>query len=181
MSNSEPATMNSALQALPRAAFFDEVHSWRHLRTYVGLVGTVAVASMGALLLYHAITDTGAPLGLRLLVGGVFGAGFTCLFGWLSVVVLLRLIRTPARLRLDSDGATIGSRTLPWSQIRRVDFLVGTEGGWLKIVPATPDAGRIQLPVPLPGEKWTRLAEQLQDHFEKEGLNVEVTITPHRG
>ncbi len=161
--------------------FFDEVRSWRYPATYVFLVGTTVLGSIGGWLLTHAIVDEHASWAARLFIGGVFGAGFLLLFGICAVVLLFRLLQPPCRVRFDTDGVQLGQRRFDWSQIRCLSFKVRSGEGWLTIHAATPTARRCLIPGKgLPPATWSQLADQLQRYFKQSALKVDVEISVAR-
>ena len=84
--------------------FFDEVRSWRYPATYAALVGTILLGSIAGWLLGHDIVDEHASWGAWVFIGGLFGAGFLLLFGTCAVVLFLRILQPPCRIRIDTAG-----------------------------------------------------------------------------
>lgn len=158
--------------------FFDEVRSWRYPATYMFLVGTTVLGSIGGWLLAHAIVDEHASWGARIFIGGVFGAGFLLLFGICAVVLFFRLLQPPRRVRIDTEGLQLGQRRLDWSQVQCLSFKVTRGEGWLTVRTAAPATRRFLIPGRgLPPATWSELAGQLQRYFTQSALNVEVEIS----
>ena len=141
---------------MEQRVFFEEVRSWRYPATYVFFVGAIALGSVGGRLLAHAISDQQASWGLRLFVGGIFGAGFLLLFGVCAVVLFLRLLQPPRRVRFDTEGVQLGERRLNWSQVQCLSFKVRSGEGWLTVCTAPPVTRRILIPGRgLPPATWS--------------------------
>ena len=166
---------------MEQRVFYDEVRSWRYPATYILLVGTTSLGSVGGWLLAHAISDQHANWGARLVIGGIFGAGFLLLFGICSVVLFLRILQPPRRVRLDTEGVQLGERRLNWSQVQCLSFNIRNGDGWLTVRAATPAIRCFLIPGRgLPHEEWSNLADKLKRHFKQAALNVKVDISEVR-
>ena len=162
--------------------FYDEVRSWRCPAAYIAFIGSTVLASVGTWILAHAITDDGASRVERILIGGVFGAGFALLFSIAAVVMFLRLLRSPCRVRLTDSGIVIGQASISWPQVHLVCFKVAKSQAWLSLKTVPPDSRRFLVPgLALPPATWSRLADQLRGHFKQSGLKVKVEILMVRG
>jgi hypothetical protein len=111
----------------------------------------------------------------------LFGGGFFILFGICAVVMLLRLLHPPCRVRMDTEGVQLGQRKLNWSEIRCLSFKMRSGEGWLTIRAATPVPRRFLIPGRgMPPATWSGLADQLKCYFKQTGLNVDVEVSEMR-
>lgn len=155
--------------------FLDEVRSDRGWALGVVLLGTAALTAVGSFLLHAALTQPAKPLFLRLLVGGVFGAGFLAIFGASSIVLARRLLRPPVRVRIDRSGVHIGERSTEWTEIEKVRCRM--QGGRAHLAHRTASpSGWIRIPGQFSSAEAGRLLDGLEDHFAGSGSRVEIEI-----
>ena len=143
--------------------FLDEVRSDRGWALGVVLLGTAALTAVGSFLLHAALTQPAKPLFLRLLVGGVFGAGFLAIFGASSIVLARRLLRPPVRVRIE------------WTEIEKVRCRM--QGGRAHLAHRTASpSGWVRIPGQFSSAEAGRLLDDLEDHFAGSGSRVEIEI-----
>lgn len=104
------------------AAWIDEQRSDRTWFVLFAGVVSAVVTVVTATLLMGAILATGGSTAARWIVGGVFGLGFSVLFGACTVHFAKAWFRGTVRVVVDTTGVRIGNAHTPWPRIRRVVF-----------------------------------------------------------
>ena len=110
------------------AVWIDEQRSDRTWFVLFAGVASAVVTGATATLLMGAILATGGSTAARWFVGGVFGFGFSVLFGACTVHFAKTWLRGSVRVVVDTTGVRIGDVHTPWTRIRRVAFHVNGAG-----------------------------------------------------
>jgi hypothetical protein len=156
--------------------FLDEARSDRSWQLLLVLAATLTMTLVAAFLFVAALTHDADPL-LRLLVGGLFGAGFLVLFGWASIVLTRRILSAPVRVRIDDLGVRVGDRSLAWREVRQLQVFSGGLPRRVSLVFQASVARRsLQVPGLFPVAEGAELVQRLGEHFASSNLPVSIEV-----